>query len=1157
VTTTLLRIWLGFFTLLLAYAGQAQGIQTEFGKNRVQFTNDFDEWVQYESQNFVTYWYGEARTVGQAVVLIAEAEHDAIQRLMEHRVNDKLEIIVYNSISDLKQSNIGNEEAFTHVTGQTKIFENKIFVYYNGDYQHMRRQIRAGITGVYLESMLFGSNLQEFVQNTILFSMPDWFRQGLIDYVSKDWDVHSDDRLRQLLKQDKMTDFDKVFKADPALAGQAFWHFIVQQYGKTSVSNILYISRIYRDVDEGLLFVLGSPYSVLANAWYQYFTRRYQNEDILFDPAPEEIIPFKNIRNALITAMEVSPDGQHLAIVTNEIGKVKVWLYDVQKQSRKRIFSFGYRNAFQEADVQYPHIAWHPNNGNLAILYEKRKIHYLTFLDIKTGKKEKTEIPPIYQRVYSMQFYDTQKLLFTGSTSGVSDVFLYHIPTRQSERITNDVWDDLDATPFTYEGKKGILFSSNRPYDMIVPERLKNIPPVDTRDLFFHNYEEKGQKLVRVMNTSNANEIIPRKINDTWFTWLGEQNGIYNRYAAYLDSVLVRNDQYFRLSTGELLYFHGDSLDQIPAGLQYDTSWIEPIFEIWAYGNGVSNAGSNILMHTVDTRNQMVYEVRRDFEDQVIYKTRIDPNNAIIPANLISQTAPIRKRTTLKAKARLYRPVRDSIVYYFQSRFDYPKPENEMAEEELQEELQEVLETERLSGEKPNNQLLSQDSTYLAHNFISARIVPSRLQFRLDNVTNRFDNSLLFGGLDNFIGRRFLTLNEPQSSFFPPPIGLLVQAEVKDLFEDYAFVGGFRIPTNFRGTEFFLTFKDLKRRWDKHYSIYRGDWSNIFDLNQNVLNGPPNLVPPGLGGPGSPFQFKVRMQTTLAQSEWRYPLDIFRSVRLRATLRNDRYFWHALDLNTLAFPAVNEQRLGLRASYVFDNTLEVSSNILNGMRYNIFTEVVKGFQIQFDPFAFDLNKGFMGVAGIDFRYYLPVLKHSVLAARFNAMTSFGQERILFYLGGMDNWLLPQFGENVNVANEAYAFQTLAANLRGFRYNIRNGSSFALSNIELRVPFMRYLLPNSRSNFYRSLQVTGFFDVGTAWEGISPYDDENPLNIVELENPPAVFMRVKYFREPLVAGYGAGLRAQLFGYLVKLDYAWGIETRRVQEPILYLSVGADF
>ena len=99
---------------------QAQSTQTEFGKNRVQFHNDFAEWSKYESRNFITYWYGEGRLIGQSVVQMAEYDFHEIQGVLEHRMNDKIEIIVYKDLTDLKQSNIGSEEAFENSGGQTK-----------------------------------------------------------------------------------------------------------------------------------------------------------------------------------------------------------------------------------------------------------------------------------------------------------------------------------------------------------------------------------------------------------------------------------------------------------------------------------------------------------------------------------------------------------------------------------------------------------------------------------------------------------------------------------------------------------------------------------------------------------------------------------------------------------------------------------------------------------------------------------------------------------------------------------------------------------------------------------------------------------------------------------------------------------------------------
>lgn len=1152
-----IRVILLLFLLVTGGFVQAQGIQTEFGKNRVQYSRDFDEWLQYESQNFITYWYGEGRMVGQAAVMIAEQEHDEIQQLLEHRMNDKIEILVYTDLTDLKQSNIGTEEAFTNVTGKTKIYGNKIFVYFNGDHQHLRKQIREGIAEVYLDAMLFGGNLQEYVQNAILFNMPIWFKEGLIAYIGDEWNTETDDQLRALLRQEGLTSFEDVVKENPELAGHAFWYYLSRQFGRQSVANILYIARIYRDVEEGMLYVLGTPFPGLTTGWYSFFQERYANDAVGFSPPTElQPVPVRNRRNVPIMHVEASPDGRHLAYVLNRDGKIKVYVQDLQTGDRKKVMQYAFRNPFQETDYQYPLIAWHPSSQFLALLSEKRDLLELTILDLLSGEKEVQELAPIYQRVYSMHYFDNHRLVFSGATGGLSDIFLYHIPTRQSDRITQDPWDDLEPVPFTFQGKKGILFTSNRPSASLAKEKLNTLAPTATLDLYFYNLDDRPADAVRITATPRSNERMPVTIDSTWFAWLTDESGLYNRSLAYLDSVLVRTDRAFLLDDGTQLLIHADTLPLILPPPNVDSTWDVPVWEIQAFSHPASNVQTHIQEQSYAERTGMMYDLQHVGKSYQIVGNPVHVDSTVVPYQTAFARPATRKSVpgTRPAIPQLYHPRKDTVVHYFQTPFQYPPvvlPTTEPTPDLLLEEGPSfvILEARQL--------IQSADSTSQIDKFVTSRIIPSRLKFRLDYLTNRFDNSLLFGGLDNYSGRQFLNLDEGSSRFAPPATGLLIKANVKDLLEDYEFEGGMRLPTNFRGSEFFLTFMDKKHRWDKHYSIYRGDWSNIFELNNNVLNGPAHLIPPGLGAPGSPTQYKVRLQTTLGQVQWRYPLDIFRSIRLRTTLRNDRYFWHALEQSTLVFPAVNEQRLGLRAEYVFDNTLTVAPNILNGMRYNIFTEVVKGFQIQADPFTFDLNQGFMGMAGVDFRYYYPILKHSVFAFRFNGVTSFGQERILFYLGGVDNWLLPQFNEDIPINNTNYGFQTLAANLRGFQYNIRNGSSFALANLELRVPFIKYLFPRTRSSFFRNLQVTGFFDTGTAWEGLSPYSDDNPLNIIYIENPPAVQVKLKYFRDPLVAGYGVGARTLIFGYLVKLDYAWGIETRQVQKPILYLSIGSDF
>ena len=198
----------------------------------------------------------------------------------------------------------------------------------------------------------------------------------------------------------------------------------------------------------------------------------------------------------------------------------------------------------------------------------------------------------------------------------------------------------------------------------------------------------------------------------------------------------------------------------------------------------------------------------------------------------------------------------------------------------------------------------------------------------------------------------------------------------------------------------------------------------------------------------------------------------------------------------------------------------------------------------------------MTILGFDFRHYQRLDKKSIFAVRAAGASSFGSERILFQLGGVNQWLFPAFNQNIPLPPEqGLAYHVPVNNLRGFRLNIRNGNSYALINNELRVPILSYLF-KKKSAFMRNFQTVAFFDVGTAWTGPSPFAEESPLNTNTYSNGP-VEVRVNYFRDPIVAGYGLGVRTMLFGYYLRVDRAWGIETRIVQDPRWYFAFGTDF
>ena len=85
----------------------------------------------------------------------------------------------------------------------------------------------------------------------------------------------------------------------------------------------------------------------------------------------------------------------------------------------------------------------------------------------------------------------------------------------------------------------------------------------------------------------------------------------------------------------------------------------------------------------------------------------------------------------------------------------------------------------------------------------------------------------------------------------------------------------------------------------------------------------------------------------------------------------------------------------------------------------------------------------------------------------------------------------------------------------------------------------------------------FADVGSAWSGWNPWSKDNPFYKQTIEDGKLTVVLDKD-ANPFVAGFGCGLRLQLFGYFLRGDVAWGVENGIVRDrPVFYFSLSTDF
>ncbi len=238
--------------------------------------------------------------------------------------------------------------------------------------------------------------------------------------------------------------------------------------------------------------------------------------------------------------------------------------------------------------------------------------------------------------------------------------------------------------------------------------------------------------------------------------------------------------------------------------------------------------------------------------------------------------------------------------------------------------------------------------------------------------------------------------------------------------------------------------------------------------------------------------------------------------------------------------APNQQRELIVPSvgYVHDNTLWGYTSPNNGSRYNV--------NALFSP-KFGSNSLEFQTYSADYRKYFKFWRSYTFVTRFSGGLSVGKNAQRFFIGGTDGWINRQFENGgIPIVNiEDFAFLTPALPMRGFNYNVKNGTKYLLMNYELRYPFIQYLVTGGLPIALGNITGATFLDIGSSWTVDKQYrgfkTDAGGNTVAE----------------DLLIGTGMGVRMFLFGLPLKIDVAWSFSGSSFSVPKYYFSLGGDF
>ncbi len=709
-----------------------------------------------------------------------------------------------------------------------------------------------------------------------------------------------------------------------------------------------------------------------------------------------------------------------------------------------------------------------------------------------------------------INWIDDENLAFIQAQYGSYQLTTYHIPTKEIQKKPLLRFDNIRDFSFNDNGRLAILSADvNGASDLYLISTTRNA----IRRLTSDKWDDITPRFLPgrdvIIFSSN------RKVDSVGYQ-MEDVEQVTDNFNLFLYDLDTTTTNYLRLTNTLAKDYYPNPQSYFET---YYLSDQKGIFNLYKYSlfdstfQQVSNFNSSIINYDIHfpTRN-IAFTMLDEGQEKIFFYKNFDLNQRIF--------TPLTLRKEIE-QARLLKERLDNTKAETTPR-DTIKNDDEVEEEQLPEGEEEFVDTDNYVFEDEIEDRTAENNFSFLSNY--------RKLEKTTSVSGPFPYDTRFSA-DNVV-----------TSFVIDPLrgfGILLETSMNDMLENHKFYGGVMAISDLKSGDIFGEYQFLKYRVD--FKV-RYDRRVILQQTESILQ-----------------KYQLNKFSVGAS------LPLTNSLRVDFTPHFAFTRFLDLDFRTLSTTPPNIETdnsvsyIGSETEVVFDNSIVHGLNLYEGTRAKV------GFKhfTSMNDNARSFNNFY-----IDARHYQKIHRELIFATRLFYGKFFGNYTPSYLIGGMDNWLFnstESTGQNdplrteTGFDNSKLLFVEYVTNLRGFDYNKFNGTDALLFNAELRFPVFKYFLRGPiSSNFFRNFQLVGFYDVGSAWTGASPFKEDNDVNTQFIQFPGSVFeATINNSKSPWLASYGAGLRTVLLGYYMKMDLAWPIEDYTVGSPRFHLTLGYDF
>lgn len=1016
---------LGLFLVLLVVfpaVETAYGQYFGFGKNRVQYSR-FD-WRFIQSEHFDVYYYDSKNYyLAEFTANSLEAAYAQLQRDFRHQLSDRISVIIYDSHNDFSQTNVVPLPVDAQgIGGVTDKFKNRITIPFMGNYGDYRQVLHHELLHAVFNDMFYGGTIQSIIQNNIQLVIPLWFEEGLAEYISLGWDTDTDMFMRDAVINNYVPPIPQMGGFMAYRGGQAFWFFIVEEYGREKIAEILHRIRQTRSIEAGLRQSLGLDMEELNDRFQDWLRREYFPEIAVREDLRDigRLITSGPFRRAYNTSPAISPDGSRIAMISNARGFFDVVVLNALDGSRIKTLIRGEDNVdFEELNILRPNLSWSPDGQQIALSTRSAGSVDLAIVDYRTGDIRKIVFSQL-DAIGSVAWApDGKKIAFQGNSGPFTNIYVYNLETGDFIAATDDVFSDWD--PAWSNDSRYLFFASDRgPHTDVKSFRTNaNVllnPNIGQSDIY--RLRLGSSRAEQLTITPNWNEHRPIMTRDGRLIYISDQNGIPNVYEMDLET-----------RTSYPL------TDLLTGVMQMSISADGNLLAINSYNRGFVHIFT--LEDPFGRRKEEPLEPNRWAERRLR-----QPGMERVPAIGIA-----------------FDMFRDDLT--------------RMKETDLQNQISAIM--ERMEQEslpsRPVDDLTDPD------------IEPDTLDTGPDRDVIDFRNYVFGEGLDDlivtthveraeqdrqtrtddgrFIPRRYRLTFSPDITYAAGGVSTFYGSYALAAFTFSDLLGDHRVNliTN-------LQF-DLR---NSDYEISYGYFANRTNYLVRYFHTARNFQV-------LTFDFdveQVRFRFYGGGFQLQYPLNKFTRIDyglnlIKISRDASRVFAGISDTEDSYF-------LYPELTYTRDLTRPGFLSPLSGTRYAVS---LTGSP----PITSDVVR-FISVLG-DVRQYIHLGMGYVIALRGSGAASFGPDSQSFYMGGIQNWINFRWAEGALLADrlEDIFFTLPALPMRGHLFNSAIGDRFALFNAEFRFPLIAAMLPGPIPIIpLYNIQGVAFVDTGVAWQG---------------------------------------------------------------------------